>query len=65
MNRIASTLTRLFERHRILFWYDTKRELRNRRTPGDNSPGYKRPSVATAPGERGWPDQPGSPGAVK
>ncbi|MBD1853923.1 BREX-1 system phosphatase PglZ type A [Cyanobacteria bacterium FACHB-502] len=27
-NRIAQALTRLFERHRIIFWYDVKRELR-------------------------------------
>ena len=27
-NRIAQALTRLFERHRIVFWYDTKQELR-------------------------------------
>ena len=27
--RIAQALTRLFERHRIVFWYDTKQELRN------------------------------------
>lgn len=28
-DRIAQALTRLFERHRILFWYDAKQELRN------------------------------------
>jgi len=28
MTQIAQTLTRLFERHRILFWYDAKQELR-------------------------------------
>lgn len=27
MNEIAQTLTRLFERHRIVFWYDTRQEL--------------------------------------
>ena len=27
-NRIAQALTRLFERHRIVFWYDAKQELR-------------------------------------
>jgi len=27
-NRIAQALTKLFERHRIIFWYDAKRELR-------------------------------------
>ncbi|MFO2552192.1 BREX-1 system phosphatase PglZ type A [Legionella pneumophila serogroup 1] len=27
-NRIALTLGKLFERHRIVFWYDTKKELR-------------------------------------
>lgn len=27
-NRIAQALTRLFERHRIIFWYDAKQELR-------------------------------------
>jgi len=27
-NRIAQALTRLFERHRIVFWYDPKEELR-------------------------------------
>ncbi len=27
MNEIAKALTRLFERHRIIFWYDTKQEL--------------------------------------
>jgi uncharacterized protein (TIGR02687 family) len=26
--RIAQALTKLFERHRIIFWYDTKQELR-------------------------------------
>lgn len=26
-NRIAQALTKLFERHRIVFWYDAKREL--------------------------------------
>ncbi|MCG7867602.1 MAG: BREX-1 system phosphatase PglZ type A [Candidatus Thiodiazotropha taylori] len=28
-NRIAQALTKLFERHRIIFWYDAKKELRN------------------------------------
>ncbi len=27
--RIAQALTKLFDRHRIVFWYDTKRELRD------------------------------------
>ena len=27
-NRISQALTKLFERHRIVFWYDTKHELR-------------------------------------
>lgn len=27
-DRIALTLSKLFERHRIVFWYDTKKELR-------------------------------------
>ena len=27
-NRIAQALTRLFDRHRIVFWYDAKQELR-------------------------------------
>ncbi len=27
MNEISQTLTRLFDRHRIIFWYDTKQEL--------------------------------------
>ncbi len=27
MTQIAQALTRLFDRHRIIFWYDTKREL--------------------------------------
>ncbi len=27
-NRIALALTRLFEKHRIIFWYDSKKELR-------------------------------------
>lgn len=27
MNEIAQTLTRLFDRHRIIFWYDAKAEL--------------------------------------
>lgn len=27
-DRIAQALTKLFERHRIVFWYDTKQELR-------------------------------------
>jgi len=27
--RIAAALTKLYERHRIVFWYDTKEELRN------------------------------------
>ena len=28
-NRIAQALSKLFERHRIVFWYDTKKELRS------------------------------------
>ena len=28
-NRIAQALTKLFERHRIIFWYDAKKELRS------------------------------------
>ena len=28
-DRIAQALTKLFERHRIVFWYDTKKELRD------------------------------------
>ncbi|MBN2373124.1 BREX-1 system phosphatase PglZ type A [bacterium] len=28
-DRIAQALTKLFERHRIVFWYDTKQELRD------------------------------------
>jgi len=28
-DRIAQALTKLFDRHRIVFWYDTKQELRN------------------------------------
>lgn len=28
MNRIAQALTKLFEKHRIIFWYDNKKELR-------------------------------------
>ena len=28
-DRIAQALTNLFERHRIIFWYDTKQELRD------------------------------------
>jgi uncharacterized protein (TIGR02687 family) len=28
-NRIVQALTKLFDRHRIVFWYDAKRELRN------------------------------------
>lgn len=28
-NRIARALTKLFERHRIIFWYDAKKELRS------------------------------------
>ena len=28
MNEIEQALTRLFERHRIVFWYDHKKELR-------------------------------------
>jgi hypothetical protein len=27
MNEISQALTRLFERHRIIFWYDAKEEL--------------------------------------
>ena len=29
MNRIATALTKTFDRHRIVFWYDAKRELRS------------------------------------
>jgi uncharacterized protein (TIGR02687 family) len=29
MNRIESALQKLFDRHRIVFWYDSKQELRN------------------------------------
>ena len=28
-NRIAQAMTKLFERHRIIFWYDVKQELRD------------------------------------
>ncbi|WP_131794038.1 BREX-1 system phosphatase PglZ type A [Fluoribacter gormanii] len=28
-NRIAQALSKLFDRHRIVFWYDTKKELRS------------------------------------
>ena len=28
-NRIAQALTKLFERHRIVFWYDEKQDLRD------------------------------------
>ncbi len=28
-NRIAQALTKLFDRHRIVFWYDARRELRS------------------------------------
>ncbi len=28
-DRIAKALTKLFDRHRIIFWYDAKQELRN------------------------------------
>ena len=28
-NRIAIALTKLFDRHRIVFWYDAKKELRD------------------------------------
>ena len=28
-NRIAQALANLFDRHRIVFWYDAKKELRN------------------------------------
>ena len=28
-DRIAQALTKLFERHRIIFWYDAKQELRD------------------------------------
>ena len=28
-NRIAQALMKLFDRHRIVFWYDTKSELHN------------------------------------
>lgn len=27
MNQITQTLTRLFDRHRLVFWYDAKQEL--------------------------------------
>ena len=29
MDRIAQALTKLFDRHRIVFWYDAKQELRD------------------------------------
>ncbi|MFW5735163.1 MAG: hypothetical protein ACOCWR_08895, partial [Oceanidesulfovibrio sp.] len=29
MNEIEQALTRIFERHRIVFWYDDRRELRS------------------------------------
>lgn len=28
-DRIINSLQKLFERHRIVFWYDTKQELRD------------------------------------
>ena len=28
-DRIAQALTKLFDRHRIVFWYDAKQELRD------------------------------------
>ncbi len=28
-HRIAQALSKLFERHRIIFWYDVKKELRS------------------------------------
>ena len=28
-NRIGKALSKLFERHRIIFWYDSKQELRS------------------------------------
>ncbi len=28
-NRIAQALTKLFEKYRIIFWYDVKSELRD------------------------------------
>ena len=28
-DRITQALTKLFERHRIIFWYDAKQELRD------------------------------------
>ena len=32
-NRIAQALTKLFERHRIVFWYDAGQELRGNCEP--------------------------------
>jgi hypothetical protein len=32
--KIAQALTRLFEKHRIVFWYDSKHELRADYTAG-------------------------------
>lgn len=29
MNRIAKGLKKLFEKHRIIFWYDNKKELQS------------------------------------
>ena len=29
MNRIAQALSKAFDRHRIIFWYDVKKELRS------------------------------------
>ena len=28
-SQIQTALTRLFDKHRIIFWYDTKKELRS------------------------------------
>ena len=28
MSQIETALTKIFDRHRIVFWYDAKRELR-------------------------------------
>jgi hypothetical protein len=29
MDKIAQAITRLFDKHRIVFWYDTKKDLRH------------------------------------
>ena len=29
MDKITQAISRLFEKHRIVFWYDTKKELRS------------------------------------